>query len=227
MSDELDNLLKESTGILMAIDELHNELPKITEAKNKIDKTIGSFNTSLNDKRNEISDLIKKGKNDVQKTIMEFLKKFENIEIYADDLEEVKSKIDKLKEEQNKIVSAIKILQNNKGNDKNSNNAVSTDLLSDYSSPKTIQYLYEKYKDTNIPVIVRKAFPSESSLKPWTPNYCFYVEKIENGYAVGSYYEYGKIKNKSGTKPPAINIPSYILHENKEEVTTIVKTIKG
>lgn len=239
MSEEIDKLLKESTGILMAIDELHNELPKVQKTKAEIDKNIQEFQNSFKvvkeiieknaksmvlqkDELKKISEDAIKNILNIQKQINYSLDKYGNVDEY---ISEIELRIEKLEEIQKKIISEIKKLQGiNK--DKNLDNSINIDIVLDYIHPRTIQYLYEKYKNTNIPIIVRKAVPSETSPKVWSANYCFYVEKIEGYNAIGSYYEFGKKKTKKDNKAPAINVPSYVLHGNKDEVDAIIKTVE-
>lgn len=240
MSEEIDKLLKESTGILMAIDELHNELPKIQKSKEQIDKYVQEFKESMknatmliekNDKniafqKDKIANIIEQGENNIKKMqvqINKSLEKYENIDNYVNDLN---AKIVKIEEIQKKIILEIKKLQGiNK--DKNLENVFNIDIILDYIHPRTIQYLYEKYKNTNVPIIVRKSVPSESSPKVWSDNYCFHVEKIEDSKAVGSYYENGKKKIIKGQSSPNIKTQSYVLYGNKDEVDAIVRSLKG
>lgn len=209
---ELSDSISEKFKELIKEDKIFSQ--KVNKHQESLNKFLSIYEEKLNIAKGTFQE-IKTTQNEIDKQ----LEKYQNIDIYV---KELNSKLFKLEEQQKNIILAIKKLQSTQ-----SNNVSSVSINLDYIHPKSISYLYEKYKNTNTPVIVRKILPTESSPKVWSDNYCFHVEKIEDSKAVGSYYENGKKKIIKGQSSPNIKTQSYVLYGNKDEVNAIVRSLKG
>lgn len=229
MSKEIDDILEQSTGLIMAFHELHNKLPEMQEISKQIEQELKSF-----------KNLGKKQVDELTKTTEENLKKISNkineAEMFLDSInkslneknEELNDKIENIQKNLQSIAKNIKSEKsNNKGNVPYEN--INIDILLDYIHPRSIKYLYDKYNNTDIPVIVRKIIGSEISPKSWSENYCFYVRGIDivSDKAIGDYYENAKLLPKDDKYKPNIKYSYYVLCGNKAEVQKIIELEKN
>ena len=226
MSEELDNLLENTTGILMAIDELHTKLPEMENISKKIDDELKTLKSLGKEQVEELNKTKEDGVLDISEQI-------EKAKLLLDKINKALNETNELHKETKKIIKEAQTIANNIKNGKNKDvgkvvlEKIDIDLILDYVQPHTIKYLYEKYKDTDIPVIVRKIIGSERSPKIWSENYCFYVKGVENDKALGNYYEYAKLKPIADLKylPNSI-CPVFALNCNKKEVQKIIDSEK-
>lgn len=193
---KLKELLENTTGIALAINEIRNFDSKIKETENKY----ADFENKSHDIMNKI-DIRQKDFNDKYYQFLEILEKQKT---------EFEIKYNQVLKLQKEISETQKII--------------------DYSVPHSINYLYNKYKNTNTPVIVRKiAIDSKSKLNiytnstVWSDDYCFYVKNINNGVAEGDYYCASVLQKNTKYASPKIDVCVYVLYDNQEEIQKIIK----